>query len=51
MQKIQGIESNPHEIKFDRSWMASFANPIKIHKKNVTKIDENGKITIKNPNY
>ena len=47
MQKIQRIKSNPLEIKTDRSWILSFANPIKINKKNVIKIDENSKITIK----
>jgi len=47
MQKIQRIKSNPHEIKIDRSWISSFAKPTKINKKNVIKIDENGKITIK----
>ena len=47
MQKIQRIKSNPQEIKIDRSWISSFANPIKINKKNVININENGKITIK----
>ena len=47
MQNIQRIKSNPHEIKIDRSWIACFANPTKINKKNVIKIDENDKITIK----
>ena len=47
MQKIQRIKSNPEEIKIDRSWIHSFANPTKINKKNVIKIDENGKIIIK----
>ena len=50
MQKIQGINSNPQEIKIDRSWISSFANHTKINQKNMIKIDENGKITI-NPNY
>ena len=47
MQKIQMIKSNPQEIKIDRSWISSFANPTKINKKNIIKIDEEGKITIK----
>ena len=47
MQKIQGIKSNHAEIKIDRSWILSFANPTKINKKNATKIDKNGKIIIK----
>ena len=47
MQKIQMIKSNPHEIKIDMSQTSSFANPTKINKKNVIKINENGKITIK----
>ena len=47
MQKIQKIKSNPQEIKIDRSWVSNFANPTKINQKNVIKIDENGKITIK----
>ena len=47
MQKIQRIKSNPHEIKINRSWISSFVNPTKINKKNVIKIDESGKITIK----
>ena len=50
IQKIQMIKSNPQEIKIDKSWISSFANPAKINKKNVIKIDENGKITI-SPNY
>ena len=49
MQKIQRIKSNPQDIKIDRSWISSFANPTKINKKNVIKIDEEGKITIKPP--
>ena len=47
MQKIQRIKSNLQEIKIDRSWISSFTNPTKINKKNVIKIDENSKITIK----
>ena len=47
MQKIQRINSNPQEIKIDRSWISSFANPSKMNKKNKIKIDEEGKITIK----
>ena len=47
MQKIQRIKSNPQDIKIDRSWISSFANPTKINNKNVIKIDEDGKITIK----
>ena len=47
MQKIQRIKSNPHEIKINRSWICNFVNPTKINKKNVIKIDEEGKITIK----
>ena len=46
MQKILRIKSNPQDIRIDKSWIASFANPTKINKKNVIKIDENGKITI-----
>ena len=45
--KIQRIKSNAQEIKIDRSWISSFANPIKINMKNVMKIDGNGKISIK----
>jgi len=47
MQKIQRIKSNPQKIKIDHSWISSFTNPRKINKKNMIKIDENGKITIK----
>ena len=47
MQKIQRIKPNPQGIKIDCSWISSFTNPTKIDKKNVIKIDENGKITIK----
>jgi len=47
MQNIQRIKSNPQDIKIDKSWIESFVNPTKINKKNVIKIDENGKITIK----
>ena len=47
VQKIQRIKSNPQDIRINKSWIASFANPTKINKKNITKIDENGKITIK----
>ena len=47
MQKIQKVKSNSHEIKIETSWISRFANPIKINKKYVIKIDENGKITIK----
>jgi len=47
MQKIQRIKSNPQDTKIDRSWISSFANPTKINKKNIIKIDEEGKITIK----
>ena len=47
MQKILRIKSNPQEIKFDRPWISSSANSTKINKKNVIKIDENEKITIK----
>ena len=50
MQKIQRIKSNPQDIEIDRSWISSFANPTKINKKNVIKIDEEGKIPL-NPNY
>ena len=31
----------------NRSWISSFADPTKINKKNIIKIDEEGKITIK----
>jgi len=47
MQKIQRIKFNTQDIRIDKSWIASFANPTKINKKNVIEIDENGKITIK----
>ena len=47
MQKIQMIKFNPHETKVDHSWISRFANPTRINKKNMIKIDENGKITIK----
>ena len=47
MQKIHRIKSNPQEIKIDCSWISSFANPRKINKKNIIKIDEEVKITIK----
>jgi len=47
MEKIQRVKSNPQDIRIDKSWIASFANPTKINKKNVIKIDENGKITVK----
>ena len=47
MQKIQMIKSNLQEIKIDRSWICSFTNPTNINKKNIIKIDEEGKITIK----
>ena len=47
MQKIQRIKSHPQDIRIDKSWINSFVNPTKINKKNVIKIDENGKITIK----
>ena len=46
MQKIQRITSNSYEIKINRSCISSFANPTKINKKIVIKIDENSKITI-----
>ena len=41
------IKSNPQEIKIDHLWISSFANPTKINKKNIIKIDEEGKIPIK----
>lgn len=44
------IKFNLHEIKIERSWISSFANPTKINKKNVTNIFENGKLQL-NPNY
>ena len=47
MQKIERIKFNPQEIKIDRSWIPSLANPTKINKKNIIKIDKNGKLTIK----
>ena len=47
MQKFQRIKSNPQEIKIDHSWISRFANPTKINKKNIMKIDEEGKISIK----
>ena len=40
MQKILRINSNPEDIRIDKSWIASFANPTKINKKSVIKIDE-----------
>ena len=46
-KKIQRIKSNPQDIRINKSWIQSFVNPTKINKKNVIKIDENGKITIK----
>ena len=47
LQNIQMIKSNPHNIRIDKSRIASFADPTKINKKNVIKIDKNEKITIK----
>jgi len=47
IQKIQMIKFNPQDIRIDKSWITSFVNPTKINKKNVIKIDEEGKITIK----
>ena len=47
LQKIQRIKFNPKDIRIDKSWMKSFVNPTKINKKNIIKIEENGKITIK----
>ena len=47
VQKIQQIKSNRQDIRIDKSWITSFVNPTKINKKNVIKIDEDGKITIK----
>jgi len=47
MQKIQRIKSDPQDIRIDQSWIESFVNHTKINKKNVIKIDENGKITMK----
>ena len=47
MQKIQRIKSNPQELKINRSWISSFANPTKINKKNIINIDKESKITIK----
>ena len=47
MQKIQRIKFNPQDIRIDKSWLTRFVNPTKINKKNVIKIDEEGKITIK----
>ena len=44
---IQRIKSNPQDIRIDKSWIANFANPTKINKKNIIKIDENEKFTIK----
>jgi len=41
------IKSNPQGIKINTSLIASFANPTKINKKIVIKIDENEKIMIK----
>ena len=47
MQKIQSIKSNSQDIQIGKSWIASFANPTKINKKDAIKINENEKITIK----
>ena len=47
MQKIQRIKSNPANIKINHSWISNFANPTKINKKNVIKINKEGKIIIK----
>ena len=47
MKKIQRIKSNPQQIKINRLWISTFVNPTKINKKNIIKIDEEGKITIK----
>jgi len=47
MQKIQRIRANPQDIRINKSLIGGFSNPTKISKKNVIKIDENGKITIK----
>ena len=43
MQKIQRIKSNTQDIRIDKSQIASFANSTKINKKNMIKIDEDGK--------
>ena len=45
--KTQRIKSNPQNIKMDRSWISSFANPTNVNKKNSIKVDKNRKITIK----
>jgi len=50
MQKIQRIKSNRHDITTDNSGIFSFANPTKINKKNVIKIDEMENFPL-NPNY
>ena len=47
MQKLSRIKSNPQEIKIDYSLISSFANLTKINKKNIIKINEEAKITIK----
>jgi len=47
MQKIQRIKSNPQDIRIDKSWIKSFVNPTKINEKNIVKINDSGKITIK----
>ena len=47
IQKTQRTKSNLHEIKIDKSWITTFANPTKTNKKSVIKINENGKIIIK----
>ena len=47
MQKNQRIKFNPQEIKIDWPWISSFANTMKIKKKNIIKIDDNGNIPIK----
>ena len=43
MQRTQRIKSNPQDIRIDKSWIESFVNPTKMNKKNVIKINENGK--------
>jgi len=47
MQDTQRIKPNSYEIKINRSWISSFTNSTKINKKNVIKVIEDDKITIK----
>ena len=46
-QKNSKDKIQSEDIKIDRSWISNFASHTKINNKNVIKIDENEKITIK----